>query len=150
LGKVTESKAKVACYPFTTQGLNIGYLKKKHIPLQIIDTPGLLDRPLNRRNRIEMKAISALRHLKGLVVFVADPLDELEHQINLLAETKKMFPEKKFLIVINKTDIATEEMKQNAEKELRKFLDSPSGGKEKIIFEGNGLDNLKQELLNEP
>lgn len=147
LGKVTESKAKVASYPFTTQGLNIGYLKKKHVPVQIIDTPGLLDRPLNRRNKIEMKAISALRHLKGLIVFIVDPLDELEHQKNLLEETKKMFPEKKLLVVINKTDIATEEMRKKAEDELREFLDS-AGGNEKIIFEGNGLDNLKRELLS--
>ncbi|MCX6800996.1 MAG: 50S ribosome-binding GTPase [Candidatus Diapherotrites archaeon] len=147
LGKITESKAKVASYPFTTQGLNIGYLKKKHIPIQIIDTPGLLDRPLNRRNKIEMRAISALRHLNGLVVFIVDPLEDLPAQKNLLLEMKKLFSEKKFLIIINKTDITPEEIRDKTEKELREFLDS-IGGKEKIIFEGNGLDNLKNELLS--
>jgi len=105
LGKITASKPKVAAFPFTTKGLNVGYFIKKHLPFQVIDTPGLLDRELHKRNKIELKAINALQHLKGTIIFVVDPTYALEEQQNLLKELKKLFTEKGFMVVINKSDL---------------------------------------------
>lgn len=39
---------------------------------QVIDTPGILDHPLEERNTIEMQAITALAHLRGTVLFLVD------------------------------------------------------------------------------
>ncbi|MEK6958647.1 MAG: GTPase [archaeon] len=137
LSKVTESKPEVAAYPFTTKGLNVGYFQRKYMPVQVIDTPGLLDRPLHARNKIELKAIAALQHLKGTVLFVVDPLDDLEIQRNLLEEMKKLFTTQGFIVVINKTDIANPKQIEDAKE---KFADHFT------ILEGKGLDALKTEL----
>ena len=136
--KITGSKMKIAAYPFTTQGLNIGYIEKKHIEIQIIDTPGLLDRPLHERNKIEMKGISALQYLDGMVVFVVDPMDDLEKQRNLFDELKKLFTKHKFIVAINKTDISTPEQVKAVEQKFKGI---------KKVIEGPHLNNLKDELM---
>ena len=138
LGKITESRPKVAPFPFTTQGLNVGYFIKKHLPIQIIDTPGLLDRELHMRNKIELKAINAFQHLKGIIIFVVDPTYALTEQQNLLAELKKLFTEKGFIVVINKADLVREE---ELEKVKALFSDYY------LLIEGKGYDNLKKDLM---
>jgi nucleolar GTP-binding protein len=138
LKKLTTSKPKIATYPFTTQGLNVGYFFKKYIPYQVIDTPGLLDRPISERNDIELKAITAFQHLKGTIIFIIDPTHSLEEQKNLFDELKKLFSEKGFIIIINKCDLAE---KEDIEKTKKLFKDNY------MIQEGHGLDNLKEELL---
>ena len=39
----------------------------------MIDTPGILDHPLEERNTIEMLSVTALAHLRSAVLFVVDP-----------------------------------------------------------------------------
>jgi nucleolar GTP-binding protein len=139
LGKVTESKPRVAEFPFTTKGLNVGKFTKKYVSVQVIDTPGLLDRELSKRNDIEMKAISAFQHLKGIIIFVVDPLEEAQKQKNLLFELKKLFNDKGFIVVINKQDLVDEKRINELKKEFE--------GNE-IIDEGKNKDNLKKYLLS--
>ena len=104
LAKLTGSKPQVASYPFTTKRLNFGYDKNGY---QYVDTPGLLDRPLEKRNKIERQAILALKHLATLVVFMIDPTETcgypLVEQRALLEEVKKMF-NISLIVVANKTD----------------------------------------------
>jgi len=38
----------------------------------VIDTPGILDHPLEDRNTIEMQAITALAHLRAAVLYFID------------------------------------------------------------------------------
>ncbi len=139
LGKVTTSTPKIASYPFTTKGLNVGKFVKKHLNVQVIDTPGLLDRPLSERNRIELKAISAFQHLKGTIIFVVDPLQGIEPQTNLLKELKKLFTDKGFIVVINKTDLVDEEKVRNIKEEFKDYF---------VLLEGEGLNNLKKEIVD--
>ena len=40
---------------------------------QVIDTPGILDHPLEERNTIEMLSVTALAHLRSAVLFIVDP-----------------------------------------------------------------------------
>jgi len=138
LSKITESKPEIAAYPFTTKGLNVGVFHRRYLPVQVIDTPGLLDRPLVERNKIELKAITALQYLQGMLVFVVDPLDDVEGQKKLFDEIKKLFSKHKFLIVSTKSDIATPQQIENVKNTFEGF---------EVITEGNGLDNLKQRLL---
>jgi len=113
LGRLTKSQPKVASYPFTTQKLQIGYLIHNYEKIQLIDTPGLLDRALDERNPIERKGIAALRHLANAIVFVVDPTGSsgfpLEKQKGLLEEIKKEFGGIPVLLVINKADLASKE-----------------------------------------
>jgi len=107
LGQLTGSKPKVQPYPFTTKGLMIGYIKALR-DIQVIDTPGLLDRPILRRNKIEIQGIIALRHLADLVVYIFDISETcgytLEQQKKLLKEIKKLI-KKPVILVANKTDV---------------------------------------------
>ena len=110
---LSSAKPEIAQYPFTTKDIHVGHIEKKdrHIikRYQIIDTPGLLDRPLSDRNKIEKQAIAALNHLADLVIFILDPSEtsgySLDDQKHLLSNIKKMFSESTIILVENKTDI---------------------------------------------
>ncbi|GAH40561.1 unnamed protein product [marine sediment metagenome] len=57
----TNKKIEVQEYPFTTKKLNMGHLELERrfdkIRIQCLDTPGILDRPMAKRNNIELQAI---------------------------------------------------------------------------------------------
>jgi nucleolar GTP-binding protein len=110
---LSSAKPEIAQYPFTTKEIHVGHIEKKdrHVikRYQIIDTPGLLDRPLSDRNKIEKQAIAALTHLADLVVFILDPSEtsgySLNDQKHLLSNIKKMFSDSDILLVENKADV---------------------------------------------
>ena len=52
---VTRADVDVQPYAFTTKSLFIGHTDYKYLRWQVIDTPGILDRPLEERNTIEMQ-----------------------------------------------------------------------------------------------
>jgi nucleolar GTP-binding protein len=111
--QLSAAKPEVAQYPFTTRQIYVGHMERKvryeKKMYQIIDTPGLLDQPLEERNKIEQQAISALRHLADLVVFLFDPSETcgylISDQMKMLDDIKKIFPDVPFLIVENKVDV---------------------------------------------
>ncbi|RLG28640.1 GTP-binding protein, partial [Methanosarcinales archaeon] len=67
---VTDARPEIASYPFTTKGIYIGHFSRGGKQYQIIDTPGLLDRPLHDRNNIELQAITALRNVGTAALFL--------------------------------------------------------------------------------
>ncbi|RLJ02335.1 MAG: GTP-binding protein [Candidatus Aenigmatarchaeota archaeon] len=82
LAALTGSKPEIQSYPFTTKGILLGYRDD----IQFVDTPGLLDRPFEKRNPIEKQAVSAVKHLADLILYVYDTsetcgytLEEQEH-----------------------------------------------------------------------
>jgi len=116
----TNKKIEVQEYPFTTKELNLGHLEIERrfdtIKIQIIDTPGILDRPMPRRNNIELKAILALRLISDLILFVFDPTPacgySIDSQIELYHEVHQNFSNEgstNIFIVINKMDLASSE-----------------------------------------
>jgi len=110
---LSSAKPEIAQYPFTTKQIFVGHIERKEKYIlerfQIIDTPGLLDRPLEKRNKIEQQAIAALRYLADVIIFVLDPTEtcgySLKDQKHLLSDLKKMFKESVFILVENKSDI---------------------------------------------
>ena len=46
---------EVQPYAFTTKSLFVGHMDYRYLRWQVIDTPGILDRPLEERNTIEMQ-----------------------------------------------------------------------------------------------
>jgi len=110
---LSAAKPKVAQYPFTTKEIHVGHIERTEryvtTRFQIIDTPGLLDRPLSKRNVIEQQAIAALTHLADIIVFVSDVSEicgySLKDQKNLLAQMKKMFKDSLVIVVENKADM---------------------------------------------
>jgi len=105
---LTGSGAEVAGYPFTTKSLNVGYKKVRYQDIQVIDSPGLLDRPMKSRNEIELEAVLALEELAHKILFLVDPTQELKGQLNLLVETKKNL-KVPIVVAVNKGDVAGDE-----------------------------------------
>ncbi len=106
---VSTGKPKVAEYPFTTQGVTVGHFERDHARIQILDTPGLLDRPMEKRNKIERQAIAALAHLADGVLFLLDPSETcgypLDDQMRLLGAVQETFPEAIIVVAENKADL---------------------------------------------
>ncbi len=105
---LTGSNVKIASYPFTTQDILIGHKRLKYEEYQIIDSPGLLDRPMEKRNWIELQAILAIKELADIMLFIIDPMSDIGPQLSLLNEIREKF-NLKLLVLINKKDIAERE-----------------------------------------
>jgi nucleolar GTP-binding protein len=116
LKNLTGHKVEVASYPFTTKGLLIGFLKNGYDEIQIIDTPGILDRSIDKRNPIERRAALALKYLSKNILFVVDPSEacgySIESQYNLLKTIEKEF-KPKMLIVATHADLPQKEFKSD-------------------------------------
>jgi nucleolar GTP-binding protein len=109
VARISSGKPEIASYPFTTKGVSIGHLHIGYDRIQVMDTPGLLDRELQKRNKIELQAIAALEHLADVLVYVFDPSEtcgySLETQNNLLLHIKKTFTGIPLIVVSNKCDL---------------------------------------------
>lgn len=108
LRQITTAEPKVADYPFTTTGIQIGHLERKWQKYQIIDTPGLLDRPVENMNNIELNAMVALEHLADGILFIFDASETsgypLENQFMLYESIKKIF-NLPIICIFNKVDL---------------------------------------------
>lgn len=113
VSKISSGKPKIARYPFTTQEVGIGHFFVDGIKCQLIDTPGLLDRPTEERNEIEMQAVKALESLADLIIFLYDPTGTcgypMEKQVNLHREIQETFSNVKIIVVHNKLDLIEEQ-----------------------------------------
>jgi nucleolar GTP-binding protein len=109
---VTAARGETASYPFTTKGIGVGHFKRGHLRYQIVDTPGLLDRPEEQRNDIEAQAVSALTHLADCVLFMLDASGDcgypLASQLELLTEVESRFDDVPVLTICNKSDRSTD------------------------------------------
>jgi nucleolar GTP-binding protein len=81
VSRITNRKIEIGTYPFTTKKINAGDIVVRGTRIVVFDTPGLLDRPLERRSSIEKKAIAALRYLSNLVVFLIDPTEKAGYSV---------------------------------------------------------------------
>ncbi|CRG93708.1 nucleolar GTP-binding protein 1, putative [Plasmodium gallinaceum] len=104
----SRANVEVQPYSFTTKNLYVGHFDYKLNRYQIIDTPGLLDRPLENRNTIEMTTITALAHINGVILFIIDISEEcgisIKEQVNLFYSIKSLFTNKSIVIGFNKID----------------------------------------------
>lgn len=109
INKITRADVDVQPYAFTTKSLFVGHTDYKYLRWQVIDTPGILDHPLEDRNTIEMQAITALAHLRACVIFIIDPSEQCNHsveeQVGLFNSIKPLFLNKPTVVVANKNDI---------------------------------------------
>ncbi|CAO2842139.1 unnamed protein product, partial [Amaranthus hypochondriacus] len=109
MNKVTRADVDVQPYAFTTKSLFVGHTDYKYLRYQVIDTPGILDRPFEDRNIIEMCSITALAHLRAAVLFFLDISGScgytIAQQAALFHSIKSLFMNKPLIIVCNKTDL---------------------------------------------
>ncbi|NCG43370.1 MAG: hypothetical protein GWO84_07530 [Euryarchaeota archaeon] len=109
ISALSSGNMAVNHYPFTTKQIHVGHFFHRRLQHQLVDTPGLLDRPMINRNAIEMQAIAALENTGSLVLFLLDGSEQcgtpMEEQLNLLEEVKGLLPETDLLVVSSKADL---------------------------------------------
>jgi len=109
MNKVTRAEVDVQAYAFTTKALFVGHMDHRFLRWQVIDTPGILDRPLEERNTIEMQAITALAHLQCCVLYFLDISEQcgytVDAQLALFNSIRPLFANKQVMMVANKTDV---------------------------------------------
>lgn len=105
----TSGKPEIASYPFTTKKLIFGHRNMKFFQIQFVDTPGLLDRPIEDRNIVELQALAALKHLADVMIYMIDISElassTLNEQLNLLQDIYNYYSASKFIVVISKIDL---------------------------------------------
>ncbi|KAI0995074.1 Nucleolar GTP-binding protein 1 [Podosphaera aphanis] len=127
LKSVTRADVDVQPYAFTTKSLFVGHFDYKYLRFQAIDTPGILDHPLEEMNTIEMQSITAIAHLRSAILYFMDLSEQcgytVQAQIQLFKSIKPLFANKLVFIVINKIDITKpEDLDEETQASLRALL----------------------------
>jgi len=107
VARLSSAKPEVASYPFTTKDVSVGHFLKDGQKYQIIDIPGLLDRDVEEMNEIERRALAALNHLRGVILFIVDPTEScgfsLNEQMRLYEKLRERFPQ--IVLAYSKRDV---------------------------------------------
>lgn len=109
MNKLTRANVDVQPYAFTTKSLFVGHMDYKYLRWQVIDTPGILDHPLEERNTIEMQSITAMAHIRACVLFFIDLSEScgytIAQQISLFESLRPLFSNKPLMLICNKMDL---------------------------------------------
>lgn len=132
---LSTANPQVASYPFTTKEIHVGIFEDRRLRYQVLDTPGLLDRPISDRNPIEKQAVLALQYLPQLILFLMDPTEEcgtdLVGQATILESLRKDFPRPDYVLAYTKSDI----------------MPPPEGEKGISSLTGQGVEELRALLV---
>jgi len=136
VGRLSSAEPLVAAYPFTTTTVTVGHFFERGRPYQVVDTPGLLDRPLQERNPVERRALAAIAHLPHVLLFLIDPTpgagSTLEQQEALLGQVRETYPDADVLVVETKSDLG----------------EGAGKGRMRVSsVSGEGITELRAELL---
>lgn len=128
---ITRADVEVQPYAFTTKSLYVGHFDYKYLRFQAIDTPGILDRPTDEMNNIEMQSIYAIAHLRSCVLYFMDLSEQcgfsIEAQVKLFHSIKPLFVNKSVMVVMNKSDIIKVEDLDSDKQELLKSISQVPG-----------------------
>ena len=161
ISALSSGKMEVNHYPFTTKQIHLGHFTFRRLQYQMVDTPGLLDRPMEKRNDIEMQAISALENLGSLVLFLIDDSENcgmsMQEQNNLLEEILELLAETTVMIISTKADLhdTIPENWAEVEQAERAYLESGEDNYQELplLIDSNGyitisaLENVGMEAL---
>eukprot|EP01125_Pyxidicula_operculata_P007511 TRINITY_DN2553_c0_g4_i1.p2 TRINITY_DN2553_c0_g4~~TRINITY_DN2553_c0_g4_i1.p2 ORF type:complete len:659 (+),score=156.84 TRINITY_DN2553_c0_g4_i1:2210-4186(+) len=154
LNKVTRADVDVQPYAFTTKSLFVGHMDYNHLRWQVIDTPGILDHPLEERNTIEMQSITALAHLRASILYFVDISEQcgytIEEQCKLFETIKPLFAGKPLIVVMNKIDvIRPDDLKEEDKRRIESMIISKGGSDNTVLLtmsthSEEGVVNVKQ------
>ncbi len=112
VGALSNARVEIAEYPFTTKELVFGHIIMNTIPpvtIQIVDSPGLFDRPLQGRKKEELLALEAIRTIANCVIFLFDCSYErtidINGQLSIFDEVISFLGNRNMIVALNKSDI---------------------------------------------
>lgn len=139
----TDSRAEVNQYAFTTKQAEVGHFEVMDsqdvaTKIQVVDTPGLLDRPEADRNDIERQALAALRYVADAVLFIIDPTETCGYDIGkqeaLLRQVEAEMAGLPLLVAESKRDMAPDRA-------------TPKGRIAFSTTSGAGMADLRERIL---
>ncbi|XP_044506533.1 nucleolar GTP-binding protein 1-like [Mangifera indica] len=149
MNKITRADVDVQPYAFTTKSLFVGHTDYKYLRYQVIDTPGILDRPFEDRNIIEMCSITALAHLRAAVLFFLDISGScgysIAQQAALFHSIKSLFMNKPLIIVCNKTDL--QPLENISEEDTKLVMEMKAEALKTVMASGGELETDEGVLL---
>ncbi|XP_072364371.1 GTP-binding protein 4 [Scyliorhinus torazame] len=153
INKITRADVEVQPYAFTTKSLFVGHMDYKYLRWQVVDTPGVLDHPLEERNTIEMQAITALAHLRAAVLYVMDVSEQCGHtveaQLELFRNIRPLFANKPLIIVANKSDVKKiDELTEEQKKVFADFMAEGITITETSTLTEEGIIKVKTEACD--
>ncbi|KAI1344612.1 nucleolar GTP-binding protein [Xylariaceae sp. FL0016] len=127
LKSITRADVDVQPYAFTTKSLFVGHFDYRTLRYQAIDTPGVLDHPLEEMNSIEMQSITAIAHLRSAILYFMDLSCQcgysVQAQIQLFQNIKPLFSGKLVFLIANKSDVLrVDELDENTAAELKALI----------------------------
>jgi len=148
MNKVTRANVDVQPYAFTTKSLFVGHMDYKYLRWQVIDTPGILDHPLEERNTIEMQAVTALAHLRAAILYFVDVSEQcgftIKEQVALFHSIKPLFGGKPLIVVASKQDVKTVDQLGPEDQELvRTMVDAETQMLPASSMSEVGVDTVK-------
>lgn len=151
MNAITRANVEVAPYPFTTKSLYLGHTDFEYLTWQVIDTPGLLDRPLEDRNTIEMTAVMAMVHLRAAIIFMIDISGTcgytIPQQVDLFHSLAEIFNARPITIVLTKADIITPDQLSPEDQQLLHSLESPNVDVKVMSSQtGLGVEDVKNSV----
>ncbi len=143
--RISTGTPEIGEYPFTTKQIIFGHRDIFFTKAQVVDTPGILDRPFDERNIIEKHSITTIKHISDIIVFMFDTTKDaelsLEEQMNLAEDIKKEFKDIILIRVLNKIDLLEEKeisllkMKLNTDYELSTMREETLVAFKKVLDE---------------
>lgn len=146
---ISNAKPKIAAYHFTTLAPNLGVVKHKGKSFVVADIPGLIEgasegKGLGHQFLKHVSRTKILVHLlDGSLPNIAENYKTIRKE---LEKFDKTLNETEEILVINKTDILSEEQITEAEKALKKVSKAKHIYKISAVAKTN-LDPLLNELL---
>jgi len=126
LSKLTSAKPVIGTYPFTTKKLIAGHINVEPFgKIVLVDSPGILDTPIEEKNLIEYKAILAIKFLADHVLYLFTMYNgfyySLMEQVNVYNYVKRIVGNKPITVVLSKVDLMNEEQMQLLISEVEKY-----------------------------
>lgn len=158
---VSRANTRVASYPFTTTTVHIGHYTLeleggRKVKAQIIDTPGLLDRPPELMNPVERRAAAALAELEGPILFLVDvsgsPYMSVGRQFKLLSNIINIYARnRKVYVALNKVDARDEQAYSEALRiaEALKRSGAVSGVFDLVASDKRSATRLIEEIIKD-
>lgn len=151
VNRVSRANSDVQLYAFTTKSLLVGHTDYKFFRWQVIDTPGILDHPIEDRNTIEMQSITALAHLHCSILFFIDISQQcgytIAQQVALFESISPLFKNKPLVVVLNKIDARpVSDLSEEENASIQRVLDLVPGAKavEMSSLTEEGVSKVKE------